>query len=208
MALSRDQNGPIGVYELFLSHAWDYDDDYERLVRLLNNAYGFHWRNLSIPSNDRIHQLSNGLEIRNALSFYIRKAECVLICAGMYCAHREWIQAEIDIAQEFRKPILGVELWGQERTPVEVQTSAARMIGWNTDSILDAVRELCPAVVPRLVHISYTVTPSVPQDDIDAAVRSVSLDWYRYAWNRYLAWTMLDTDTICTQMRTVPTLAN
>jgi len=101
---------PLRVYKLFLSHAWDYDDDYNRLARLLNTADGFHWRNLSVPSNDRIHNLSTGEQIRVALAFYIRKADCALICAGMYCTHREWIQAEIDIAQELGKPIIGIEL--------------------------------------------------------------------------------------------------
>jgi hypothetical protein len=49
----------------------------------------------------------------------------------MYCAHREWIQTEIDIARELGKPIIGIELWGHERTPLEVQNAARKMVGWS-----------------------------------------------------------------------------
>jgi hypothetical protein len=203
MPIPRDPAGPLRIYKLFLSHAWDYDDDYDRLVKLLNNAQDFHWRNLSVPSNDRIHHLSTGAEIRAALAFYINKADCVLICAGMYCAHREWIQAEIDIARELGKPIIGIELWGQERTPTDIQDSASRMVGWSTESIVSAVRDICPAVAPRLLQISFTVTATVNQEAIDFAVGQISLDWYRYAWNCYFSWTTLETGTICTHIRQV-----
>lgn len=121
----------------------------------------------------------------------------------MYCAHREWIQTEIDIARELGKPIIGIELWGHERTPLEVQNAARKMVGWSSDSIVEAVRAVCPAVLPRLVQISYTVSVSVNQALVDSAVGQISLDWYRYAWNCYFSWTTLDTGTICTHIRRV-----
>jgi hypothetical protein len=53
---------------------------------------------------------------------------------------------EIDIARDWGKPIIGIELWGQERTPIEVQASATIMVGWNTQSIVAGVQELCPLI--------------------------------------------------------------
>ena len=32
---------PLKTYDLFISHAWKYDDDYYRLVKLLENAIYF-----------------------------------------------------------------------------------------------------------------------------------------------------------------------
>jgi antiphage defense system Thoeris ThsB-like protein len=202
----RDIVGPVRVYKLFLCHAWEYDDDYDRLVRLLNNSVGFHWRNLSVPSNDRIHEAVGQREISEALVHYIRQADCVLICAGMYCAYREWIQAEMDFATALQKPIIGVELWGQERTPSEVRDAARVIVGWNTESIVAAIRDVCPTMVPRLIHVGFTVTPTVNPALIDGFMRSVSLDWCRYAWNCYLVWTMHDAETICSQIRQTPGL--
>jgi len=59
----------------------------------------------------------------------------------MYVKYRKWIQEEMSIAQSYQKPIVGVIPWGQERTPVEVQLAAKEMVGWNTSSIIAAIRK-------------------------------------------------------------------
>ena len=69
------------------------------------------------------------------------------------------------------------------------------MVGWNTDSIVSAVQEICPLAVPRLVHISFTVTAAINQAAVDNVVRTVSFDWFRYAWNCYFAWTTLHAES-------------
>jgi hypothetical protein len=43
---------PSRRYRLFISHAWDYKDEYERLVKLLNTDIGFIWENLSVPEEN------------------------------------------------------------------------------------------------------------------------------------------------------------
>ena len=58
----------------------------------------------------------------------------------MYVNHRRWIQEEIDIAIYYEKPIIGVTPWGQERVPIEVQNVAKEMVGWQTNSIVAAIR--------------------------------------------------------------------
>ena len=42
---------------------------------------------------------------------------------------------------------------------------------------------------------------------MDAAVRDISIEWCRYAWNCYLVWTTLSTEGICSKIRAVPALA-
>lgn len=58
----------------------------------------------------------------------------------MYVNYRDWIQYEMKLAQHYNKPIIGIRPWGAERIPVAVQQSAAAMVGWNTRSIVRAVR--------------------------------------------------------------------
>lgn len=48
---------------------------------------------------------------------------------------------EIDIASEYNKPIVGIKPWGQQKVPTAVQNVAKTMVGWNTDSIIKAIRE-------------------------------------------------------------------
>jgi hypothetical protein len=205
LPLPRDLTTSLRVYKLFISHAWDYDDEYRGLEKLLNQAPGFQWQNLSVPSHDRIHTEKTAQGLRSALEAYIRQADCVLICSGMYCAHREWIQAEVELAQSHGKPIIGVEPWGQERVPNEVRVAASEMVGWNTTSIVNAILRLAQAVVPHFVHVSVSsgiVDPKL----VDRAMTMVALDWFRYAWNAYMLWTTHDSASILRSLRTNPEL--
>ena len=42
----------LKMYDLFLSHAWRYNDDYYKLEKMLKEASLFKWRNYSVPKHD------------------------------------------------------------------------------------------------------------------------------------------------------------
>ena len=130
---------PLKTYDLFISHAWKYDDDYYRLVTLLQNANYFNWRNYSVPQHDPLHA-NNARRLAESLNQQIRPVNIVLIISGMYVYHREWIQYEIKVAQSYNKPIIGIEPWGSQHIPTEVQSAAIAMVGWRTDSIVTEIR--------------------------------------------------------------------
>lgn len=127
------------IYDTFISHAWSYSDEYNRLVMLLNAAPRFTWRNYSVPEEKAFDRMPRNQLIAK-LDGQIRPVNVALIIAGMYTNHSDWIQAEIDIAKAYRKPIIGLVPWGAQRTPLAVQEAAVTMVGWNTDSIVDAIR--------------------------------------------------------------------
>jgi hypothetical protein len=126
-------------YGLFISHAWNYDQEYDGVIRLLNNAPLFNWRNYSVTRHNALDANSNR-QLVIELSQQIQPVNCVIICSGMYVAHREWIQKEIEIAQNYRKPIIGIIPRGNQAIPVAVQESAAEIVGWNSASLVDAIR--------------------------------------------------------------------
>jgi hypothetical protein len=129
----------LKFYDLFISHAWDRNDEYERLVSMLNSANHFSWRNYSVPKAD---PLPGGRTLGSQLDAQVRPVNAVLILAGMYVNHREWIQKEIDLALSYGKPIIGVYPWGQERAPMQVSVAAVVMVRWNTESIVEAIRQV------------------------------------------------------------------
>lgn len=134
----------LKTYDLFISHAWRYNDDYYKLVNMLNNASNFKWRNYSVPEHDPVldpDDENDKKKLKKELDEQIRPVNCVLIISGMYAAYSYWIQQEIEIAQKYNKPIVGIKPWGQERIPSAVQEAANVMVGWNTDSIVNAIRE-------------------------------------------------------------------
>ena len=127
-------------YRLFISHAWAYDDDYHRLQNFLRNAPSFKWSNYSVPQHDPL-DANNTRRLAVALDNQIRPVNVVLIISGMYVNHREWIQYEIDVAKGYNKPIIGIRPWAAQRIPTAVQSAAIEMVGWNTNSIVSAIRK-------------------------------------------------------------------
>ena len=130
----------LKTYDLFISHAWTHHAEYDRLVKRLRATPNFKPRDYSVPKQDPL-DANNDARLTAALKRQIRPVNCVLILAGMYVNHRKWIKKEIAIAQTFDKPIVGIRPWGQQRTPTAVQEAADIMVGWNTDSIVKAIRD-------------------------------------------------------------------
>ena len=59
----------------------------------------------------------------------------------MYYNHRKWIQKEIEIAKKYNKPIVAIKPWGQLKFPIELILTSKDIVGWNTSSIVDAIRK-------------------------------------------------------------------
>lgn len=129
----------LKTYRVFISHAWRYSAGYSRIVRMLDDENNFDWRNYSVPEHNP-KDAGNDRELEKALRNQISPTHIVLVLAGMYVNHRKWIQKEIEIAQYFGKPIVGIKPWGSEKTPSAVQDAADEMVGWQINSIVGAIR--------------------------------------------------------------------
>lgn len=124
-------------YRLFISHAWNYSDDYYRLCNLLNNKSYFLWTNYSVPKHDPFETM---IGLKENLKKQIRPVNAVIVLAGMYANYSEWIEFEIEFSKSINKPIIVIKPWGQERVPQYLQDNATVIVGWNTDSIVEAIR--------------------------------------------------------------------
>ena len=130
----------LKIYDIFISHAWSYDSDYYRVVQLLDGASNFRWRNYSVPTHDPVDANST-TKLKEALRRQMRPANAVLILSGMYATYSEWIEFEIDFAIQLGKPIVGIRPWGQQQVPKIVTDAATVMVGWNSGSIVGAIRQ-------------------------------------------------------------------
>ena len=136
-------------YKLFISHAWDYNDEYDGIVKLLNGEYGFNWVDFSVPKEDPLPThpvLSKSYRyLVRQLDEHIRQIDCLLVIAGMYLKNRGWIQSEIEAALEFRKPVIAVLPFGCERVPSELSgVHVTEWVGWRGSSITSAIRRNAP----------------------------------------------------------------
>lgn len=126
-------------YRIFISHAWRYSQEYERLVRLLASYPWFKYRNYSVPSY-RPLKVSSEQELVQALYRQIRPVHIVIVLSGLNVNYRYWIQKEIEIALTLGKLIIGIKPWGRKRVPELIKIVANEIVGWNTKSIVNAIR--------------------------------------------------------------------
>ena len=130
---------------LFISHSWAYGDAYEKLVGLLDAAPNFQYKDYSVPKDDPVHNAPNVDALYKAIKKQMVFCDVVLIMAGKYATYSKWIEREIQIAKEdFSKPIVGIRPWANEQVSSVVSNAADRLVGWNTSSIVSAIRELDP----------------------------------------------------------------
>lgn len=133
-------------YKLFIGHAWRYTEEYDRLVKLLNSNVGFRWKNLSVPAKQPLallfHLSKSYRTLVRQIDDRISQADCLIVIAGMYVAHSDWIKLEIEAAQAFAKPIIAIEPWGSEKFPNALAQTAKVRVGWNAGSIIAAIRRL------------------------------------------------------------------
>lgn len=135
----------LKTYDIFISHAWRYGDDYDRLIKMLDNVFLFDYRNYSAPKDKPLHNLdttdaSNKREIKEAIQRKIRPVNAVLVISGMYYNYREWMKYEIDTAVSMKKPIIAIQPWGNSTIPADINIVANKVVGWNSQSIVDAIR--------------------------------------------------------------------
>lgn len=128
------------TYNLFISHSWTYSDAYQKLVNMLDNATNFSYKNYSVPKDDPIHNATYNYQLKAAIKNQMQHASCVLIMAGVYSTYSKWINIEIELAREMGKTIIAIEPWGSQRTSLTVKQAASKIVGWNTNSIVTAIR--------------------------------------------------------------------
>ena len=134
----------LKTYDLFISHAWRYSDDYDRFTRLLDAAPYFSYRNYSAPKDRPLvfpGSHASDTFLRALIDKKIRPVNAVVVLSGMYYYYHDWMQTEIDIACSYCKPIIAVKPWGNQTVPQQVASVADATVGWNTDSIVDTIRK-------------------------------------------------------------------
>ena len=135
----------MSTYNIFISHAWKYSEHYNKIVQWLNEAQSdgkLTWRNYSVPSHKPLTDQNTTVSettLKNELKQQISPASKVIILAGMYATYSNWIDFEIATAVNYGKYIIGVEPWGQERIPNKVSNNADITVGWNKNSVINAI---------------------------------------------------------------------
>jgi len=128
-----------------MSHSWSYSDAYENLKYLLDNHPTFSYIDYSIPQDDPVHTAGTDRELYEAILNKMRPCNAVLIMAGVYSTYSKWINKEIQASKSgfmTPKPLIGIKPWAQTNVSSVVSDNADILVGWNTESIVNAINEL------------------------------------------------------------------
>jgi hypothetical protein len=137
----------LKCYDLFISHAWRFHEDWQKLSELLDGTPGVSWRNFSLPWHDPAMNPNTevgGRFIRDFLERQIIPAHGVVLLAGVYAINsaRRWCDLEIEMARSHHKPIVGVPALGQRIVPDEVRGLCDACSEWDAMQLLATIDQV------------------------------------------------------------------
>lgn len=127
----------LRTYRVFISHCWEYNADYDTLVRWLQQQARFKWKNLSVPEDEALRE---DKRFESRLRKRLGGSDILLVIVGMEIAHRYWMKWEIKWARIRGIPIVGVMPIGGRRVPRALANSGCAIVGWRRDSVISAIR--------------------------------------------------------------------
>lgn len=126
-------------YKVFVSHSWTYSKDLQYLRDMLECRGYFKVEFEEFTREEPINS-ENADYIKRRLREKISSSDIVIGIAGIYASHSEWMQWELNKAEELGVPIIGVIPRGKERISRIVKEKAKTVVKWNTESIVAAIR--------------------------------------------------------------------
>jgi len=137
------------TYDIFITHAWRYHDDWTRVGALLDRCAGLSWRNFSVPWYDPAMDPNTEIGarfIRRWLESQIIPVAVVVFLGSVYAVKsaRKWLEMEVEMARRHNKPILGMPSFGETQLSSEAKALVDATSLWTEDAIAAAIRRMSP----------------------------------------------------------------
>ena len=137
---------PDKIKNVFVSHHHKDDASVDGLTDMVSGK-GYQLRNSSIrvkPENQkRLDQNKvSDRTIARLLRMKMRWASQVIVVIGKETHQRPWVNWEVKAAHQLGKPIIGVYengLKDQVEIPENLKKYATSIVGWRSDSVIDAL---------------------------------------------------------------------
>jgi hypothetical protein len=121
----------LKVYDLFISHNGEGDEEYLTFIQRLIEARDFEWEDHGVPGENSSDQLMEQIE----------SVDIVIILTGLYSRHPDLIETQVKIAQKLEKPIVLIRPYGMEEVPEKLEKIASGVVGWNRVCIVERIQE-------------------------------------------------------------------
>jgi hypothetical protein len=120
-------------------HLFQENEDYQRVLEYLQSRDNFFFLNSSNPEN--IPESGGSEAIKDELRIQIQPAEVVIMPISMYDKNSDLITFQIDVAQSFKKPVIGMKSFGETMAiSKEMLDVCDDIIDWNDRAIINAIK--------------------------------------------------------------------
>ena len=136
---------PSKTYELFISQAAAVQPAYLKVIELLDQAPNFQYVNYGDlpdsmrPSNEKA---PGAAVVPQLLHDQLKHSKCMLVLSDLYAHSQTWVEQQIEWALDYQIPMIAIEPQNSAGIPELVNRYAQKVVPWNTDAILSAIRLL------------------------------------------------------------------
>lgn len=139
--------GNSKTYDLFVTHAWRFHEDWTKFTELMDKMHGLLWRNFSLPWHDPAispNTEAGGRFIRSALESQVIPVHVVILLAGVYeiRSARQWVDMEIEMATKHKKPIIGMPAINKDSIPTELLELCDASSRWDGAQLIGTIDEV------------------------------------------------------------------
>ncbi len=129
------QQNPIRV---FVTHAFEHEDDYVRVFEFLESSRNFYYRNTGTPDRP---PSGDKEAVRDDLRRQISPAEVVIGLPSLHAAHRELLTFQLLYAQASDKPVILMRPFGSgAELPKALVEHASEVLDWDERALVDALK--------------------------------------------------------------------
>ena len=134
------------TYDVFITHAWRYHDDWKRVAEVLDSVDGFRWRNFSVPWYDPAmdpNTAVGGRFVRDWLESQILPSHVVLFLDSVYAVRsaRKWLDVEMEMARTAGKPIVALPAFGTPGVDATIAAMVDAVVPWDRDVMARTIVE-------------------------------------------------------------------
>ncbi len=130
------QRDPIRV---FVTHAFELNDEYLRVFEFLESARNFYYRNCGGPEQRPVNTSVEGLH--EALRQQMATTEVVVALSALYVTQRDLLLFQLNYAKASEKPVVLLPGFGREvLLPPAVIGMSDERAKWDERALVDAIR--------------------------------------------------------------------
>ncbi len=132
------------LYDIFITHAWRYHEDWTKISSMLDDLMKDRWRNFSLPWHDPAMDPNSTVGrkfIHDSLETQIIPAVGVVFLSGVYAvkSSQKWLDLEVTMAKKHGKPIIGLPPIGSSEVPNSIAEICDRCVPWDATLLVEAI---------------------------------------------------------------------